>query len=148
MPRTGRSGDMDRVIGGWNGAGTGFLKSHSPSHPPWRQNMTGTRRVGDPHHHVHSSPAPTKGVARSSESLKGMFSSVTVRPWRPPVLRPGSGWGMVFLNVYLFFCFIEQLLSRATDLSLLTIPAGQLSSHKGIAEKTQNEEGNYEDEDR
>ena len=56
--------------------------------------------------------------------------------------------GMVFLNDYLFFVFIEQLLSRTTALSLLTIPAGQFSSHKSIAEKTQDEEGNNEDEDR
>ncbi len=51
------------------------------------------------------------------------------------------------VNLHLFFCFIEQLLSRTTDLSLFTMPAGQLSSHKSITEETQEKEGNDENED-
>jgi hypothetical protein len=50
--------------------------------------------------------------------------------------------------VFLFFCCIEQPLSRAPNLPLFTIFAGQLTSHKSITGKTQEEKGNDEHEDR
>jgi hypothetical protein len=72
------------------------------------------------------------------------FRSDPVRLWRPSLsARPEDDP----VNVHLFFVFIEQLLSRTTDLPLFAIPAGQLSSHKSIAEETEDKQSHYECED-
>lgn len=71
------------------------------------------------------------------EGLRGR-----VRIMSAPSNTPDAGP----VNIHVFCC-IEHLLSRATDLPLFTIPAGQLSSHKSITEETQEEEGYDETED-
>jgi hypothetical protein len=44
-------------------------------------------------------------------------------------------------NAIRSFCFIEPLRNRATDLPLLIIPAGQVSSHKSINKDSDEETG-------
>ena len=63
------------------------------------------------------------------------------------MLTPAMSWRKRRVNGLRFFCLIEQLRCRTSDLPLLTISAGQLSPHECISQETQEEQGDDENED-
>jgi hypothetical protein len=101
---------------------------HKISHNPRRQQIM-NRRVGH---------------CQKQRGVMGTFvqaATVTLRPRSSTNCQDNKTGGP------LFFCLVEKLLGRTTDLPLPAILACQPASHQGIAQETEDEEGYDEDED-